>query len=471
MMRCIFYLSATLLIVLNVNAQQTSRVLTLQQCIDSAVKNSIEVQRRTLQVDAAAVDHAQAKSNLLPSLNGSVNHGTNQGRSIDPFTNTYINQTVNYANYGLGSDMILFNGLNLRNQIKQATYAKNASKADWQQSKDFVTLSVILAYLQVLSNEDLVALAKQQVEVTRQQVERLEKLNKEGAISPPLLYDLKGQLKEGELNIVNSLNAWRTSLLQLTQLMNVPFSEDYKLEKIDNANALAPYTATSSEVYENALEQMGAVKAAEWRKKSAAYAVKATKGLLYPTIFLSGNANTNYSSAAMQEKLINTTEVPTSDYVLINGVKTPVVVRQPTFSSERIGYNTQLKNNIFYGIGVGLRVPIFNSFQTRNRIRLATIEYKSSMLVEEGTKRQLRQEVEQAYLNMTNAWDRYKISIEQVAAYAESFRAAEVRFNAGVGTSVDYLIAKNNLDRANLNLVMTRYDYVLRKQILDYYNR
>ncbi|HYH16522.1 MAG TPA: TolC family protein [Flavisolibacter sp.] len=470
-MRSVFYSMAILLLTGNVVAQQPNQVLTLRQCIDSAIKNNIEVQQRSLQIEATSVNKAQSKLNLLPTLNGNINHGTNQGRSIDPFTNTYINQTVNYANYGLGSDLILFNGFNLRNIIKQTTFAQHASKAEWEQSKDFVTLNVILAYLQVLSNEDLTALAQQQVEVSRQQVERLEKLNKEGAISPPLLYDLRGQLKEGELNVVNSRNAWRTSLLQLTQLMNIPFTESLKLEKIDNANALAPYTATSKEVYEKALEHMGAIKAAEWRRKSAAYAVKATRGLLYPTVFLSGNMNTNYSSAATQDRLVNTTEVPTADYVIVNGVKTPVVVKQPTFTSERISYNTQLKNNIFSGIGVGIRVPIFNSFQVRNRVKLANIEYKNTALVEDGTKRQLRQEIEQAYLNMTNAWERYKISVEQVAAYAESFRAAEVRFNAGVGTSVDYLIAKNNLDRANLNLVMTRYDYVLRKQILDYYNR
>jgi outer membrane protein len=181
--------------------------------------------------------------------------------------------------------------------------------------------------------------------------------------------------------------------------------------------------------------------------------------------------NTNYSSAATQDRLVNMEEVPTSNYVLVNGVKTPVVVKQPTYTSDKISYNTQLKNNVFSGIGIGVRVPIFNSLQARNRVRLAAIEYKNTALIEEGTKRQLRQDVEQAYLNMTNAWDRYKITAEQVAAYAESFRAAEVRFNAGVGTSVDYLIAKNNLDRANLNLVMARYDYILRKQVLDYYNR
>jgi len=59
--------------------------------------------------------------------------------------------------------------------------------------------------------------------------------------------------------------------------------------------------------------------------------------------------------------------------------------------------------------------------------------------------------------------------LTQVAAYEESFKAAEVRFNAGVGTSVDYLTTKDRLDRANLNFVNAKYDFVLRKKILDFY--
>jgi outer membrane protein len=71
---------------------------------------------------------------------------------------------------------------------------------------------------------------------------------------------------------------------------------------------------------------------------------------------------------------------------------------------------------------------------------------------------------------MTNAYDRYKVLLEQVAAYNESFKAAEVRYNAGVGTSIDYLLAKDRLDLANINLISAKYDFVLRKKILDYYS-
>jgi outer membrane protein len=70
---------------------------------------------------------------------------------------------------------------------------------------------------------------------------------------------------------------------------------------------------------------------------------------------------------------------------------------------------------------------------------------------------------------MITAADRYKVLLEQVSAYTESFNAAEIRFNNGVGTSIDYLTAKNNLDRATINLITAKYDYALRTKILDYY--
>ena len=108
--------------------------------------------------------------------------------------------------------------------------------------------------------------------------------------------------------------------------------------------------------------------------------------------------------------------------------------------------------------------------QQRNRAKQAEILFKNSQLEEDRTKILLRQNIDQAYLNMTNAYDRYKVLLEQVSAYNESFKAAEARYNSGVGTSIDYLTAKDRLDRANINLISAKYDFVLRKKILDYYS-
>jgi outer membrane protein len=221
--------------------------------------------------------------------------------------------------------------------------------------------------------------------------------------------------------------------------MNVPYTPAMEVERISVQEYLNPYSRTATQIYTNALDQFALVKSVELRKKAADYALKSTKGELYPSLILGGNMQTNYSSVAQN-------------------------------AAGKISYNDQLKNNIFSTINLGIRVPIFNQRLTRNRIKLADIEVKRNELVEENTKVQLKQQVEQAYLNMSNAYDRYKILVDQVKAYEESFHAAEAKFNAGLGTSVDFLTAKNNLDRANINLISAQYDFVLRKKILDYYN-
>jgi outer membrane protein len=128
-----------------------------------------------------------------------------------------------------------------------------------------------------------------------------------------------------------------------------------------------------------------------------------------------------------------------------------------------------LNNNVSTFYGFTLNVPIFNALQQRNRIKQAKINLKNNELIAKTTRTQLSQSIEQAYINMTSASDRYKTLTEQVDAFKESFRAAEIRFNEGATTSIDYLIAKNNFDRANINLIAARYDYLLRTKILDYY--
>jgi outer membrane protein len=448
---------------------ENNKRLSLQQCIEIATTKNIDVRQSEVVVEQAAVAYQQTKNNLLPNLNGLINHGINQGRSIDPFTNGYVNQQINYAEYAVGSSVILFNGSRLKNTIQQNALAYDATQLELQQTKDNITINVILAYLQVLNNEELLALAKSQASVTQQQIQRLEVLNKQGAISPPLLHDLKGQILSDELAVLNSRNILATAKLALTQLMNIPYDSTLTLEAVDAAATITIEEGLPN-VYDRALKNLAIIKAGELRRKSAEAAVKAVRGELYPTVTLNGNLNTNFSSVARKDILLNSTFLPTADYVIVNGSQLPVVSKQNNIVSERIAYNSQLKNNIFSNINLGIRVPIFNGAQTRNRIRQAQLEVKRVALAEEKNKQLLLQQVEDATLNLKNAFERYQVARQQIDEYTQSFKAAEVRFNAGVGTSVDYILAKNNVDRANNNLVLAKYDFLLRQRVLDFYS-
>lgn len=411
---------------------------TLQQAIDTALAKNIAVKQSGLESEAAEISMKQARANLLPDLAANLNHGINQGRSIDPFTNAFVNQSVNYAGYGMSSGVVLFNGFNLKNSLKQSVFAYDASRMELQQAKDNLTLNVILAYLQVLNAEDMLAAAISQREVSGKQLERLQVLDSQGAISPSQVSDVKGQLMNDELNILNLRNSLETAKLSLAQLMNVPYAKNMSLQRINADEFLSGYGLSSNEVYNTALQEFSLVKSVELRRRSSEYALKAARGSLFPVVSLGGNMQTNYSSVAMD-------------------------------ATGKIPYKDQISNNMFYTLNLGLRIPIFSNLRARNNIKLADIQVRNSELVEENTKLQLRQQIEQAHLNMTNAYERYKALLDQVAAYQTSFKAAEARLAAGVGTTVDYIIAKSNLDRSDINLINAKYDFVLRKKILDYY--
>ena len=448
---------------------QEPKMLTLEESIATAIKNNISVQRQELQLQATGIALKQSRMNRLPQVNGSVSHGINQGRSIDPFTNTYIDEQVQYANYGLGGNLLLFNGFSVQHSIRQNQLAQDASRMEVQQVRENITLNVMLAYLQVLNGEDMVLVSEQQVRVTEQQIGRLEVLHAQGAIAPSLLYDLRGQLANEKVAVIGNRNALESAKLQLQQIMNVPYNPALQLQRVPLANVLSPAATQPGAIYQKALEHLSGVRAAALRRQSAEYAIRSVRGELFPSLFLSGNLNSNYSSAARMDIFVNTTDEPTSDYVMVNGTKAPVITTRRNFTSDKIGYGSQIKNNTFSNLALTLRIPLFNNYQVRNRVALARIDMAGSALEESNAKLLLQQQVEQAVVNARNAWDRLQVLQEQLAAYTESFRAAEIRFNAGVGTVVDYLLAKNNLDRANANLVSARYDLALRNMVLGFY--
>lgn len=445
-----------------------SGLYSLQQCVEIAIQNNYTVKSRDLQVQTAEVNVTQARAGLFPSLNATLDQGTNYGRSIDPYTNTYINQQVTFGDYFLTSGVTLFRGLQLQNQIREDVLALEANKMQWQQSKDELTLNVLLAYLQIISDEQLLTLAQSQEVVTQKQVDRLNVMIAQGASAPFNLSDLKGTLATNELSIASARDALHEAKLALAQYMEIPFNPRMEIVQIDIA-VPAQYPDSSDVIYEKALARLSAIKAANLFTASAEKQVKATRGLYSPWLTLNGQIATNYSSAALMNILGGQETIATGDYVVLNGDQVPVMAQTQSVSTGKINFGNQFKNNYNGSVALGLSIPIFNSFLTRSQVQLAKINLKQTQNNEAQAKLVLQQAVEKGYADMKSAYDRFQASAEQVNAFGESFREAEVRYNTGAITSVDYLIAKNNIDNANVNLLLAKYEYVFRTRILDFY--
>jgi outer membrane protein len=221
--------------------------------------------------------------------------------------------------------------------------------------------------------------------------------------------------------------------LSLFNLMNIPFNKDADLQPLNAQDMQGNNGINPEQVYQTGLEQLAQVKAATLMRESAEKGLKSAKGYLYPQLFLAGGIGTNYSNL------------------------------------NPASYYNQFRNNYGTDFEIGLNIPIFTNHIKKNAVALAKLNLLNYQFLEDNTKVQLKQSVEQAYYNMVGAYNRYQALDAEVKAYTESYRVQKIRFDAGVITSDLFLLAKNNMDAADLNFIDARYDYIIYSKILDYY--
>jgi outer membrane protein len=418
----------------NAHAQQQGNVLTLQQCIDTAIKNNLNVQQTAITAERARIGYVQAKDNMIPTVSGGISRELSTGRAVNPANNSYINQSLTYDSYNLQGSVTVFNGLALQSAIKQASLAYQSGKMAYQAAKDIVTVTVITSYLQVLDAEAILNQTKSQLAVAKEGADRVEILEKEGANKLASdVYDQRGLLQASNVNVVTAQNSQNSAMLNLFQVMNVSYNRNAELEPLNAETLRGNKDVLPDQVYQTALEQLADVKAATLMRQSAEKEVKYYKGLLYPSLALGYGINTNYAN------------------------------------SNPISYTDQFKNNYGTYVQLGLNIPIFTNHFKKNQVSLAKLDLLNYKYVEENAKITLKQNVEQAYYNMMAAYNKYQALDEESKAYTESFRISKIRYEAGVLTSVDYITSKNNMDAANLNLISARYDYFIYSKVLDYY--
>jgi outer membrane protein len=319
----------------------------------------------------------------------------------------------------------------------------------------------------VLSNEDQLEISRQQATVDSIQVERLEIQNSAGAIAPATLYDLKGQYASDQVNVVNAINNLESSKVNLFALLNVPYQKDASYEAVPLDANTFQYGGNPDSIFQSALQTIPLIKAADLRVRSFEKAIAVARGKLFPTLSFYGNINSNYTNIATTGIPGTDFKTPTGQFVEIGAASYDV--QAYSIQQQKIGFGDQFKNNRYESIGLQLNIPILNYLSTRNNIKLAKINLQNAKVVANASRNQLQQQVEQAWQNMHAAYGQYKGYLDQVNAYGESFRTAEIRFNNGVITSAEYVIAKNNYDRANTNLSASKYNFIFRTKILDYY--
>lgn len=451
------------------NAQDTVKY-SLQQCIDIAIRNSMTMASAEAQAGIGKARLNQAEASLFPSVSGYANQGINQGKSINPYTNSYINQEIITGQYGLNAGMTLFNGLSLINNLRQSSLNYKAGNMDAEQAKLDLTISVVLAYLQVLSTAEQVKQATAQLEASLKQTERLKTLESNQAISPAVFYDTRGQLAGDKLTLINLKAANYAARTTLSQLMNVYLPEQVSFEPAGNEADLKPYTQPRNEIRAQALANMPLMKAARYRQSAYRKGLYAARGQLFPTVSLVGSLGTNYSNAALTQQITGSSDVATNSYVVYNNNPLTVYTPQYQVDSRKIPFNTQFHNNLNSYVGLSLQFTLFNGLRGKTQLDIAHINKQLADRQLHAAENRMQSTIDQVYNDMTASYERYIVLQQQAEDYAASYRIATGKFENGSITTVEYITAKTNADKAHMNLIAARYDYILKQKILDYYN-
>lgn len=444
MKKSLIFITACLIAFHGIAFAQQQEAWSLEACIQYAIDHNIQIKQQTVQTEVQKNTLAQSKLNLLPTINGQISHDYSFGRALDQNTYLYFNQTVQSNMFYLGGSTNVFSGLQNLNTINKNKYELLAGEQDLQSIRDNVSLSVALAYLQILLNKELVTANENQLNITLQQIEKSKKLVDAGSVAKGNLLQIEAQAAQEELNLITMKHQLETSYLNLTQLLELqsPAGFEIIIPEI-NVEQSSVITGNVDEIFSLATESRPEIKSSELMLTASEYSLKVAKGARIPSISLNHSYGTRYS-------FVND--------LIINGV--PV---------EQDPFNEQFKNNKNFGLGLSMNIPILNGWQVNKNISNSKLAVENSQYSLEGTKKQLYKNIQQAYTDAVAALQKYNASFKAVSSSEESFRYTEQKFNVGMITPVDYNVAKTQLLNAQSDMSQAKYTFIFKTKVLDFY--
>ena len=426
------------------------KLWTLQECIQYAIDNNIQIKQQVLQTMYQENTLEQSKLNLLPTINGQASHDYSFNRTLDQTTYQYVDQNGQSNRFYLGGNLNLFNGLQNYNTIRRNKYQLMASEQDLQSIKDNISLNIALAYLQILLNNELVIATDNQLQITLQQIEKTKKMFDAGSIAKGNLLQIEAQAASEELQLINLENQLDISYLTLTQMLELKSPEGFRIVapqiSIDTNTVI---TGKVDEIFSQAQGLRPEIKSAELNLNASELDLKIAQGGRSPRISMSHSVSTMYSN--IREKFLNLDPI----------TFTPVYGEYP--------FSEQFNDNLNYGIGFSLNIPILNGWQVNKNIANSKINIDNYRYTLEGEKKRLYKNIQQAFADAVAALKKYSVSMKAVTSMEESFRYTEQKFDVGMVTPVDYNAAKTQLLNAQSDMSQAKYEFIFKTKVLDFY--
>ena len=263
-----------------------------------------------------------------------------------------------------------------------------------------------------------------------------------GSVAKGNLLQIEAQAAGEELQLINLQNQLEISYLTLTQMLELHSPEGFKIVSPDiSIDTSMVITGKVDDIFNQAQGLRPEIRSAELKLTVSEYDLKIANGARSPRLSLNHSFNTRFSDIAVK----------------------------PSNPTQKYTFSEQLNDNINYGIGFSLNVPILNGWQINKNISNSRLNIENSRYALEAEKKQLYKTIQQAYADAVAALKKYSASNKAVTSMEESFRYTEQKFNVGMVTPVDYNAAKTQLLSAQSDMAQAKYEYIFKTKVLDFY--
>lgn len=436
-----------LFVSLQLSAQE--KKWTLRECIDYAIQNNISVKSSELDLKNVAINKKDAIGNFMPNVNASASHSWNIGLNQNITTGLLQNQTTQFSSAGLNANVDLFKGLQNQNQLRKANLSLIASQYQLLKIQEDVALNVANAYLQILFNKEALKVQQQQLDYNNTQLQRTTDLVEAGVVPKGDLLDVKATVAGDAQRLITAKNALLISKLSLAQLLRLDDFENFDISEAEILVAESEVLLETSEnIITKAKENRTELKIAESNVEIAKKDVSIAKGVYLPTLsaFYSFNTRASYS-----DRIVGF--LPDGNPILDGAL--PLL--------------DQFDLNKGQNFGLQLSVPIFNGFSIRNNVQRSKIAYENAQLNYNQTELDLERNVFVAYTDTKAAQESYFAAQVTLEARELSFNYAKERYEVGLMNVFDFNQAQTLLVNAQSEGLRTKYDYIFRTKILEFY--
>ncbi len=414
---------------------------TLEECVTYAVENNLSVQQFLLDLEDARIDKSDAVGNLLPTLNGQLSASVNTGLSFDPTTNDPVNATQFTSSGVVSSQVNLFDGLQNINRLNRARLNAIANQYRLDDLVDDIRLNVANAYLQVLSNKESLKVFRAQYLVTEQDLKRTKELVESGVVPRGDLLEIEATAANQEQAVINGESLVQISLINLAQLLQITDYENFDVADEEFAVPVSEVLSNSPKtIFAKALTFRNDIKFSEANVELAEKDLSIAKGAYYPSLGAFINYNTRYSDNFFD---------PTTGLV--------------------IPFNEQLWINDGISFGGQINIPVFNGNSTKNSVKRSQISLEKAKLQFEQDKLDLENTINQAYVDVQSFGKAYEAAQKTFEARQTALEYSRERYDVGLTNAFDFSQAQARLDDAAAEVIRTKYEYIFRIKILEFY--